>query len=144
MSYRTASRLAWSLWGLSLTQTALALVVLLALNASHPHTHIFDWCVGNTLSVIDVTVGTIVVSRRPENPIGWLLLVSALAITINNFSAQYVIYALLAQPGSLPAGEGWPGSLRGSCLSTVAFRFSTSCCFPLGDCRVGAGDGWRG
>jgi len=64
MSYRTTSRLAWSLWGLSLTQTALALVVvLLALNASHPHTHIFDWCVGNTLSVIDVTVGTIVVSR---------------------------------------------------------------------------------
>src|SRR5918999_191113 len=104
MSYRTASRLAWSLWGLSLTLTALA-IVLLALNLSHPHTHIFDWWVGTTLSVIDVTVGAIVASRRPQNPIGWLLLVSSLAITMNNFSAQYAIYALLAQPNSLPSGK---------------------------------------
>ena len=64
--------------------------------------------------MIDVTVGAIVASRRPENPIGWLLLVSALAITMNNFSAQYAIYALLAQPNSLPAGQAlawiasWP------------------------------------
>jgi hypothetical protein len=50
-------------------------------------------------------VGAIVASRRPENPIGWLLLLSGLAISINHFGAQYAIYALLAQPGSLPAGE---------------------------------------
>ncbi len=104
ISYRTATRLAWSLWGLALALTALALL-LLALNLSQPNTHIFDWWEGNTLIVIDVTVGAIVASRRPENPIGWLLLLSGLSISMNHFSAQYAIYALLAQPDSLPAGE---------------------------------------
>jgi hypothetical protein len=37
--------------------------------------------------------------------VGWLLCLSGLVIGINHFSAQYAIYALLAQPGSLPAGE---------------------------------------
>ena len=104
ISYRAASWLAWSLAALSLALTALALL-LLALNLTRPNTHIFDWWFGNSLIVIDVTVGAIVASRRPENPIGWLLLVSGLAISMNHFGAQYAIYALLAQPGSLPAGE---------------------------------------
>jgi hypothetical protein len=103
MSIRAATRLAWSLWGLSLTLTVVALM-LLALIRSQPNTHIFDWWVSTTLAVIDVTMGAIVVSRRPENPVGWLLLLGGLAICINHFSAQYAIYALLAQPGSLPAG----------------------------------------
>ena len=104
MSRRTTGRIAWSVCALSLALTALALL-LLALNLSQPNTHIFDWWFGNTLIVIDVTVGAVVSSRRPENPIGWLLLLSGLAISINHFGAQYAIYALLAQPGSLPAGE---------------------------------------
>jgi hypothetical protein len=104
MSPRTAARLAWSLWALSVALTALALL-LLALNVSHPNAHIFDWWVSNALTVIDVTVGAIVASRRPENPVGWLLLIGGLAICMNHFSAQYAIYALLAEPNSLPAGE---------------------------------------
>ena len=104
MSRRTTGRIAWSVCALSLALTALALL-LLALNLSQPNTHIFDWWFGNTLIVIDVTVGAIVASRRPENPIGWLLLLSGLAISMNHFGAQYAIYVLLAQPGSLPAGE---------------------------------------
>src|SRR5215213_9827739 len=104
MSPRTAARLAWSLWALSVALTALALL-LLALNVSHPDAHIFDWWVSNALTVIDVTVGAIVASRRPENPVGWLLLIGGFAICMNHFSAQYAIYALLAQPNSLPAGE---------------------------------------
>ncbi len=104
MSARTVAWLAWSLWAFSLTLTALSLL-LLALNVSHPNTHIFDWWLGNTTVVIDATVGAIVASRRPENPVGWLLLLSGLAISMNHFGAQYAIYALLAQPGSLPAGQ---------------------------------------
>jgi two-component system, NarL family, sensor kinase len=46
-----------------------------------------------------------VASRRPENPVGWLLVLASLVITTSHFSAQYAIYALLAQPNSLPAGE---------------------------------------
>ena len=56
MSARTAARLAWSLWALSVALTALSLV-LMALNLSHPNTPVFDWWLGNALEVIDVTVG---------------------------------------------------------------------------------------
>jgi hypothetical protein len=55
--------------------------------------------------VIDVTVGAIVASRRPENPVGWLLCLSGLATSTSSFTSQYAIYALLAEPNSLPAGE---------------------------------------
>jgi hypothetical protein len=101
---RTASRLAWSLWTLSVALTALSLS-LLALIRSHPGTHIFDWWLGNATIVIDVTVGAIVASRRPENPVGWLLCLSGVAVSTSSFTSEYAIYALLAEPGSLPAGE---------------------------------------
>jgi hypothetical protein len=101
---RTASWLAWSLWALSVALTALSLL-LLALIRSHPGTHIFDWWLGNATIVIDVTVGAIVASRRPENPVGWLLCLSGIAVSTSSFTSQYAIYSLLAQPGSLPAGE---------------------------------------
>jgi hypothetical protein len=106
MRTRTATRLAWSLWGLALTLTALALL-LLALILSHPNTHIYDYWFDNTTIVITATVGAIVASRRPENPIGWLLCLSGVAVSISHFSSQYAIYALLARPNSLPAGEAF-------------------------------------
>jgi hypothetical protein len=106
MSYRTAAWLAWSLWGLALTLTALALL-LLALILSHPDTHIYDYWFNNTTIVIDVTVGAIVASRRPENPVGWLLCLSGLTTSISHFSSEYAIYTLLAKPNSLPAGEAF-------------------------------------
>jgi hypothetical protein len=106
-SYRTASWLAWSLWGLSLILTVLALL-LLALNLSHPHTHTFDSWLDSTLNAVFFsTVGAIVASRRSENLVGWLLCLYGLAQSISHFSAQYAIYALLAQPDSLPAGEAF-------------------------------------
>jgi hypothetical protein len=103
-SHRAAPWLAWSLWALTVTLTALSLL-LLVLNLSYPNTHIFDWWLGNALVVIDVTVGAIVASRRPENPVGWLLCLSGVAIGTSSFTSQYAIYSLLARPGSLPAGE---------------------------------------
>jgi hypothetical protein len=76
MNYRAATWLAWSLWALSVALTTLSLV-LLVLIRSHPGIHVFDYWPGNSLVVIDVTVGAIVASRRPENPVGWLLCLSA-------------------------------------------------------------------
>src|SRR5829696_878449 len=105
MSSRTAIWLAWSSWGFSLTLTVVALL-LLALNLTHPHTHIVDYWLDSTLNAVFFsTVGAIVASRRPENPVGGLLCLYGFAQSIDHFSAQYAIYALLAQPNSLPAGE---------------------------------------
>jgi hypothetical protein len=104
MNYRTATWLAWSLWALSVALTTLGLL-LLVLIRSHPGIHVFDYWPGNSLVVIDVTVGAIVASRRPENPVGWLLCLSGVATSTSSFTSQYAIYALLAEPNSLPAGE---------------------------------------
>ena len=105
MRSRTASWMAWSLWALSVGLTALSLL-LLVLNLSHPDIHVYDYWLENTLSaVLFSTVGAIVASRRGENPVGWLFCLLGLAFSIGHFSSQYAIYAQLAQPDLLPAGQ---------------------------------------
>jgi hypothetical protein len=105
MSRRTASRLAWSLCALAVALMALSLL-LLNLNLSHPNTYVYDYWLDNTLGTISYApVGALIASRRPANPVGWLLCLNAIALSVGYFSAQYAIYTLLAQPGSLPAGE---------------------------------------
>jgi hypothetical protein len=105
MSTRTASQLAWGLCVLSLALTALSLLLFI-LNLSYPNTHLYEPWLDNALTAVFYpTVGAIVASRRPENPVGWLLCLYGLAISISYFCAEYAIYALLAEPNSLPAGD---------------------------------------
>jgi signal transduction histidine kinase len=105
MSHRAAARLAWLLCALSLVLTALSLL-LLALNLSHPSTYIYDLWFDSTAAAISFAlVGALIAARRPENPVGWLMCLFGLAVSIGHFSAEYAIYALLAQPNSLPAGQ---------------------------------------
>jgi DNA-binding SARP family transcriptional activator len=56
-------------------------------------------------------VGVLVASRRPENPIGWLLVIEGLLFLVTAFGLAYSRYALFVRPGSLPAGEAaaWIG-----------------------------------
>jgi hypothetical protein len=105
MSRHTSVRLAWALCALSLALTALSLLLFI-LNLSYPNTHLYEPWLDNTLTAVFYpTVGAIVASRRPENPVGWLLCLYGLVISIGYFCAEYAIYALLAEPNSLPAGE---------------------------------------
>jgi hypothetical protein len=105
MSRRTAAWLAWSLCALAVALTALSLL-LLNLNLSHPNTHIYDYWLDNTIGTLSYApVGALIASRRPANPVGWLLCLNGVALSIGHLSAQYAIYTLLAQPDSLPAGE---------------------------------------
>ncbi len=91
---------------LSLALTALSLF-LLVLNLSrsdipaHPY-----WEINTLIAVGYSTVGAVIAPRTsPKNPIGWLFCVTGLSFGIVHFSAQYARYALLAAPGTLPAGE---------------------------------------
>jgi len=105
VSRHTSVWLAWALCALSLALTALCLLLFI-LNLSYPNTHLYEPWLDNTLTAVFYpTVGAIVASRRPENPVGWLLCLYGLAISIGYFCAEYAIYALLAEPNSLPAGE---------------------------------------
>jgi hypothetical protein len=104
MSPRIVKWLAWSLVALSLIPTALSLLFLV-LNLSYPNTHIYDYWLENTIAAISFApVGALIASRRPENPVGWLMCLLGVAFGIGHFSSQYAIYTLLAQPDSLPAG----------------------------------------
>lgn len=49
-------------------------------------------------------VGVIIAARRPNNPIGWLLLLIALAQCLTEATTAYAIYGLVTQPGAVPAG----------------------------------------
>jgi hypothetical protein len=50
-------------------------------------------------------VGAIVASRRPYNPVGWLFIAFGGAAALRFTGSQYATYALLKNPGSLPAGD---------------------------------------
>jgi signal transduction histidine kinase len=58
------------------------------------------------------TVGALVASRYPRNPIGWLFSAIAFGIVLLGFREVYVVYALFAAPGSLPGTTvvAWLGS----------------------------------
>jgi signal transduction histidine kinase len=62
-------------------------------------------------SIAFATVGSLLASRRPGNPIGWLLCALGLWQALSSFASQYAYYALITRPG-LPAGEavGWISS----------------------------------
>jgi signal transduction histidine kinase len=77
------------------------------------------------------TVGAMVASRQPRNPIGWLFLVLSLCIVIGIHSEDYPIYALGTNPGSLPAAAWvawlgmWTFALAGAALPLVLLLFPT-------------------
>jgi DNA-binding SARP family transcriptional activator len=80
-------------------------------------------------------VGALVASRRPGNPIGWLLLAEGLLFEFVGFSIAYVQHALFARAGSLPAGTvvAWAAnSIWIPILVTAAFVFLL---FPSGRLR---------
>ena len=80
-------------------------------------------------------MGFVLASRRPGNRIGWLALAAGLGLGMRSFADQYEQRALVAAPGSLPAGPWalwfstwiWPIS-----LAMLAFLFLL---FPTGRLR---------
>jgi hypothetical protein len=99
MSTHTAAWLAWSMWALTVVFSALCPLMPADQNPSG-----FLVFVG-VMTVTYSTVGAIIVSRRPENSIGWLLCAFGFLIAAGQFSGLYAFKALVARPGSLPAGE---------------------------------------
>ena len=88
-------------------------VALAYLNRHLVPASLTGWTVSNiSAQLVNVAVpvtGFVVASRRPENRIGWLFLVAGLRLGLSGFSDQYALHALVAVPGSLPAGRafGW-------------------------------------
>lgn len=88
------------------------------------------------------TVGYVIASRRPENPIGWLMGIGALCCILMTFTQSYAIYTLLTQPGSLPGGAAmaWIGMWIGN-MGFGPMIFFSLLLFPTG--RLPSAH-WRG
>ena len=132
VSRHTSVWLAWALCALSLVLTALSLLLLI-LNLSYPNAHLYEPWLDNTLTAISYApVGALIASRHPENPVGWLLCLYGFVISLSYFSAEYAIYALLAQPDSLPAGEAMAWVFSWMLPLVIGFSTLSYLLFPTG------------
>jgi len=111
MKAPTARRMAWSIGILSIALMIAGLVIMFV------DRHVVlpqvsdSWTFSSVLDVaINIAVpaiGLVIASRRRENPLGWLLLAAGLGLGVVSFSRAYALYALVADPGSLPAGRAF-------------------------------------
>ncbi|HZF58872.1 MAG TPA: hypothetical protein VEZ19_10395, partial [Rubrobacter sp.] len=118
MSARAAARLAWAVCAVSLVLMAFSLL-LIFLGWSEPLPRGWSPWPDQALSLVGAIgapiLGGLIASRRPENPYGWLWLSLGLISAIVTLAEPYAAYALVAEPGSLPAprmvnmvlGLGW-------------------------------------
>jgi hypothetical protein len=110
---RSASWLAWSLWALTVALMALTVVF----TALYPLSRdVVSNAVNFAIAILFVatfqTVGALIASRRPENPIGWVFCGMGLTLVAAVFFGNYAEYSLVVEPGSLPRAEtaAWVGN----------------------------------
>lgn len=108
MSVRTATRLA--LLGLAACLVlAVGALVFYGLSAGvepSPEAGPREIGLGFTLAFLAyTTVGALISSRRPENRVGWLLLLVGLGFELQSVADGYGAYTIVARPGALPGGE---------------------------------------
>ena len=90
---------------------------------------------GDVVNMAMPVMGFILISRRPGNRIGWLALAASLTLGLRTFADRYWQHALVAAPGSWPAGplalwvSTWIWAIS---LALVAFSFLL---FPTGRLR---------
>jgi signal transduction histidine kinase len=109
ISARTATRLAWSVWVVCVALVALALFLQFA-----THDIILNWpqerlgpglaVLTSVLSLSFPTVGALIISRLPTNPVGWLFSGVGLLYAVRRFTLAYADYALTAN-FTMPGGE---------------------------------------
>jgi hypothetical protein len=107
VSGRAASRLGWSLWAVSVALVAVDLTfAILSLGVRLPpgvqgrNTPLFL----APMVLAWASVGAVVASRRPGNPIGWLFCGVGVAQAVTGASYAYALCALYGVAGGLPAG----------------------------------------
>jgi signal transduction histidine kinase len=112
---RQASRfswIAWTLWALMLVLVVAGLVLTYLDRATlnvHPPGGAPSGVVAGLYAILVLaglsygTVGALIASRHPRNPIGWLFLAMAIGFAGVVFSQEYGVHGLIVTPGSLPA-----------------------------------------
>jgi hypothetical protein len=106
MSARAALWLAWCLWLICVALISFGLLVhFLASPTATTDTPPALTVLFRIMSLAFPTVGALIASRRPENPIGWIFCGTGLLFGVQAFASGYAEYAMRGHPGSLPGGE---------------------------------------
>ena len=131
VSARTATRLAWSLWVVCAALIALALLldfltadVPLLLGEGLLRLAPSLAVLTGVLSLAYPTVGALIASRLPTNPIGWIFCGVGLLYGVRRFTGAYADYALLENI-ELSGGESaaWFSTWTGPVGLTLAGTF---------------------
>ena len=96
----------------------------------------FSAVFGGVADLAVPVVGFVLASRRPGNRIGWLLLAGGLVLGLSGFSAAYGRAALVAVPGSLPAGRAFAWLSNWIWVIPVAVLGFVFLLFPTGHLRT--------
>jgi len=105
--------IAWSLWAGTLLLMALSLVFTVLYPLSrNPTSNAVNFGIAILFVATFQTVGAMIASRRPENPIGWVFCGMGLALVAAVFFGNYAQYSLVVEPGALPWDEtaAWVGN----------------------------------
>ena len=95
-------RLPWVIWGVAVVMLPIALYLTVR-NGSFTA----DWLfisLAVVMMIGYVTIGALVASRVPANPVGWLLMTTGVAFLSAAFFEEYATFTLSTDPGSLPLG----------------------------------------
>jgi hypothetical protein len=98
---RGAAWLARSLWALTIALVGGALFLVVISRSEAP---LYDYWISSLTSPAYATLGVLIVSRRPENVIGWIFVVLSVAGGLQMFSGQYATEALFSGDARLPGG----------------------------------------
>jgi hypothetical protein len=126
---RTAARLGWSLLVLSVLFAAAAL----GLNLGRPQYSDLTATTGQLLFapvfLLFGWFGALIVSRRPNHPIGWVLCAFGFMLGLGSFASEYAIYGLISHPGAAPAAGAvawftfWTGNVYLALLAALLVLF---------------------
>jgi hypothetical protein len=125
-----ARNLAWALWAVAISLDLGAYVLFFA---GRPGSPLYEfWVEGTFISPAFVTLGALIVSRRPGNVIGWIFLAAGVLGGVQMFCGQYATAALAPDGPALPAGAlaGWL-STRAQQSAIISFLFLVLL-FPTG------------
>jgi len=105
MSARVAARIAWGLAGLSLMLLVSGQALGLSVTSRDAGGGIIVEGVILALVVVFSVVGTLIVSRHPRNPIGWIFCGVAVATGLATLAGGYAEYWFVGSGGSKWLGE---------------------------------------
>src|SRR5690348_7963261 len=110
-------------------------VVLSYMDLYRVHGSLTSWdfsdVFANVTSLAVPVVGFVLAAKRPANRLGWLFLAAGITLGLSLFSTQYAQHALVAVPGSWPAGlaaawlANWIWAIPFAMLAFIFLLFPT-------------------